>query len=168
MRLQFSKVMNVALMLYLALAMTAGALAQPVAAPTAHAPGRSDPSFTEPSVAPGVNYTVPTEAEIKGTLDRVLAHFVRSTRYRVLDSQTGKPIEDFSRPVKTAEIDLGSGEFNDWTYSTGVALAAMLQVSDVTSDQRYRDYALKNFDFIFDHLDYFRRQANQFGPQPRG
>jgi unsaturated rhamnogalacturonyl hydrolase len=168
MRLQFSKAMNVALLLYLALALTTGALAQPVAAPTAQAPGRSDPSFTEPSLAPGVDYTVPTEAEIKGTLDRVLAHFVRSTRYRVLDSQTGKSVEDFSRPVKTAEIDLGSGEFNDWTYSTGVALAAMLRVSDVTSDQRYRDYALKNFDFIFDHLDYFRRQASQFGPQPRG
>ena len=149
------------------LAVAIGAIAQtPTAVPQQS--GRSDPSFTEPSLAPGVDYTVPTEAEIKTTLDRVLAHFVRSTPYRILDSGTGKPITDFSHPVKTAEVDLSNGEFNDWTYSTGVALAGMLHVADVTGDRRYQDYTLKNFDFIFDHLDYFRRQAQQFGPQPRG
>ena len=131
-------------------------------------PGRSDPSFTEPSLPPGVDYTVPTEAEVKATLDRILGYFVRSAPFRIIDSATGKPITDFSQPIKTAEVDLSTGEFNDWTYSTGVALAAMLYVTDVTGDRRYQDYVLKDFDFIFDHLDYFRRQAKQFGPQPHG
>ncbi len=148
------------------LAVAIGAVAQPT--PVPQQPGRSDPTFTEPSLAPGVDYTVPTEEEIKATLDRILAHFVRSTPYRIIDSRTGKPITDFSHPVKTAEVDLSNGEFNDWTYSTGVALAGMLQVADVTGDRRYQDYALKDFDFIFDHLNYFRRQAQQFGPQPHG
>lgn len=150
------------------LAVTIGAIAQQTQAAVPQQPGRSDPSFTEPSLAPGVDYTVPTETEIKATLDRILAHFVRSTPYRIIDSSTGKPITDFSHPVKTAEVDLSNGEFNDWTYSTGVALAGMLHVADVTGDRRYQDYALKNFDFIFDHLNYFRRQAQQFGPQPHG
>jgi rhamnogalacturonyl hydrolase YesR len=137
-------------------------------APGAIPAGRSDPSFTQPSIAPGVDYTLPTEAGIKGTLDRVLGYFVRSTSYDIVDTETYQPITDLSHPVKTAGIDLRNGEFIDWTYSNGVALAGMLQASDATGDPRYQDYALKNFDFMFDHLDYFRRQAREFGPQPAG
>ena len=131
-------------------------------------PGRSDPAFTQPSLAPGVDYTVPTEAEIKQVLDRIREHFVRSTPYRIIDTATGQPITDLSRPVKTAGIDNRAGEFNDWTYSMGVVLAGMLQVADVTGDARFQDYTIKNFDFIFDHLDYFRQQAREFGPQAQG
>ena len=145
-----------------------GAPVGPGQAGTAQQPGRSDPAFTQPSAAPGVDYTVPTEAEIKAVLDRVRDHFVRSTPYRIVDTATGQPVTDFSTPVRTAGIDNRAGEFNDWTYSMGVVLAGMLLVTDVTGDRSFEAYALKNFDFIFDHLDYFRRQAKEFGPQPRG
>ncbi len=146
------------------------ASAQPAAGPTpaGQRPGRSDPAFSQPSIAPGVDYTVPSEAEIKAALDRIRDHFVRSTPYRIIDTATGQPIEDFSTPVKTAGVDNRNGEFNDWTYSMGVVLAAMLQVTDVTGDTTYQDYTFKNFDFIFSHLPYFKRQAAQFGPQSRG
>ena len=127
--------------------------------------GRSDPTFSQPSLAPGVDYTVPTEAEVKAVLDRIRDHFVRSTPYRIIDTATGAPITDLSKPTKTAGIDNRTGEFNDWSYSMGVVLAGMLHVTDVTGDASFQAYALKNFDFIFDHLDFFRRQAKEFGPQ---
>jgi unsaturated rhamnogalacturonyl hydrolase len=130
--------------------------------------GRSEPSFQQPSRAPGVDYVVPTEAEIKATLDRIRDYFVRSTTYHIIDTQTGRTITDFSQPIKTAGVDNRSGQFNDWDYPIGVALAGMLHISDVTGDTSFRDYTLKNFDFIFDHLDYFKRQAAQFGPQANG
>ena len=38
--------------------------------------GRSDPAFSQPSRAPGVDYVVPSETEIKATLDRIRDHFV--------------------------------------------------------------------------------------------
>jgi rhamnogalacturonyl hydrolase YesR len=144
--------------------------AQTPAAATApgQRPGRSDPAFSQPSVAPGVDYTVPSEAEIKAALDRIRDHFVRSTPYRIIDTATGQPIADFSAPVRTAGIDNRDGEFNDWTYSMGVVLAAMLQVTEVTGDTTFQDYTFKNFDFIFTHLPYFRKQAAQFGPQNLG
>ncbi len=135
---------------------------------TSPPPGRSDPGFAQPSLPPGVDYTVPTETEIRATLQRVGEYLVRATPFRIVDVSTGEPITDFSHPVKSAGIDTGGVEFSDWTYSMGVALAGMMQVSEITGDPRYQDYALKYFDFIFDHLDYFRRQAAQFGPQPRG
>ena len=118
----------------------------------------------QPSAPQGVDYAVPTEGEIKATLDRIRDYFVRSTTYRVVDTRTGQPIADFSQPIKTAGVET----LNDWDYPIGVALAGMLHISDVTGDPSYRDYTLKNFDFIFDHLDYFRKQAAQFGPQANG
>ncbi|HEY7191160.1 MAG TPA: glycoside hydrolase family 88 protein [Vicinamibacterales bacterium] len=131
-------------------------------------PGRSDPSFTQPSLAPGVDYTVPTEEEIRRDLTRIRDYFVRSTPYRVIDTATGKPLTDPKTPTRTAGIDLEPGEFNDWTYSMGVVLAGMMHVTDVTGDRSFEDYTRKNFAFIFDHLDFFKRQAAQFGPQPYG
>lgn len=130
--------------------------------------GKSDPAFSNPSLPTGVDYTLPTEVEIKAALDRVREHFERSTPYQVIDTATGAPITDLSRPIKTASIDNRKGEFNDWTYSMGVVLAGMLHVADVTGDARYQQYTIKGFDFVFDHLDYFKRQAREFGPQPGG
>src|SRR5450631_1576052 len=130
--------------------------------------GKSDPSFSQPSRAPGVDYILPTESEIKATLDRIRDHFVRSTPYHIIDTQTGAVITDLSKPTKTAGIDMRAGQFNDWDYPMGVVLAAMLQVSDVTGDASYRAYTFKNFDFIFDHEDYFRKQAELYGAQSHG
>jgi unsaturated rhamnogalacturonyl hydrolase len=147
----------------------AGAGAQgPAGRPPLPPGGRSDPGFSQPSLAPGVDYTVPSEAEIKAVLDKIRDHFVRSTPYRVIDTGTGAPITDLGKPTRTAGIDTKAGEFNDWTYSMGVVLAGMLQVSEVTGDKTFAAYTFKNFDFIFDHLDYFRRQAKEFGPQAAG
>jgi rhamnogalacturonyl hydrolase YesR len=130
--------------------------------------GKSDPSFSQPSLPPGVNYVVPTEQEVKATLDRIRDHFVRSTPYTIIDTQTGERIADLTTPTKTAGIDLRPGQFNDWDYPMGVVLAAMLHISDVTGDQSYQAYTFKNFNFIFDHQDYFRKQAKMFGPQSYG
>jgi rhamnogalacturonyl hydrolase YesR len=161
-------VVSAALMLLIGCSLSG---AQPPGAAAAQAgqrPGRSDPAFSQPSIAPGVDYTVPAEAEIKAALDRIRDHFVRSTPYRVIDTATGQPVTDFSTPLKTAGVDNRNGEFNDWTYSMGVVLAAMLQVSEVTGDTTFQDYTFRNFDFIFTHLPYFRKQAAQFGPQNLG
>lgn len=131
-------------------------------------PGRSDPSFSQPSIAPGVDYTLPAEADVKADLDRILEHFIRSTQYQIIDTATGQTITDFSHPIKTAGINIKKGEFADWTYSNGVALAGMIQASDATGDQRFQEYTLKTFDFIFEHESYFRAQAKEFGPQRAG
>src|SRR6185295_15348073 len=122
-------------------------------------PGRSDPTFAQPSIAPGVNYTLPTEAEITQALGRIREYFVRSTPYRLVDTATNQPLTNLATPTRTAGIDLSSGEFNDWTYSMGVVLAGMLHATDVTGDTRFEEYTRKNFDFIFTNLEFFRRQA---------
>ncbi len=152
----------------LAAALASAARAEPPAADPVATTGRSDPSFTQPSLAPGVDYTLPSEAEIGATLERIRGHFERATPYRVIDTKTGETVTDLAKPRKEAGIDNRNGEYNDWTYSMGVVLAGMLQVADVTGDERFAAYTLRNFDFIFDHVPYFRAQAKEFGPQRDG
>src|SRR5215212_11981657 len=77
----------------------------PPQAPQPQKPGRSEPDFQWPSIAPGVDYTLPTEAEIKAPLDRIRGFFERSTPYRVIDTATGQPITALAKPAKTAGID---------------------------------------------------------------
>ncbi|MBE3072390.1 MAG: glycoside hydrolase family 88 protein [Acidobacteria bacterium] len=157
-----------ALVIAAAVLVAAGVLRSPVAAGAAGQAQGRDPAFSQPSMAAGVDYTVPTRATIRATLDRIRDHFVRATPYRIIDVTTGAPIVDLSKPIKNAGIDARYGEHNDWTYPMGVVLAAMIHVTDVTGDRSYLDYTLKNFDFIFDHLEYFRAQAAAFGPQRLG
>ena len=38
----------------------------------------------------------------------------------------------------------------------------------MTGDASFQAYTFKNFDFIFEHLPYFRQQAKLFGPQSYG
>ena len=130
--------------------------------------GRSEPMFSQPSRAPGVDYVVPSEAGIKATLDRIRDYFIHSTSYQIIDTATGQPITDFSHPIRTAGLDLRENQNIDWEYSMGVVLAGMLLATDVTGDVKYQEYTLKNFDFILGHLDYFRAQAKEFGPQRFG
>ncbi|HYN41680.1 MAG TPA: glycoside hydrolase family 88 protein, partial [Thermoanaerobaculia bacterium] len=140
----------------------------PAAVDAVVATGRSEASFQQPSLAPGVDYTLPAEGDIKATLDRVRGYFERSTPYAIIDTETGAKVTDLGKPRKSVGIDNRHGDYNDWTYSMGVVLAGMLQVTDVTGDERFAAYTLKNFDFIFDHLAYFRAQAKEFGPQKDG
>ncbi|MCG3191441.1 MAG: hypothetical protein DIJKHBIC_00669 [Thermoanaerobaculia bacterium] len=154
--------------LLLVLAAPSLLLAQAPAADPVASTGRSDPSFSQPSLAPGVDYTLPSESEIKAVLDRIREHFERSTPYTIIDVETGAPITDFSKPRKNAGIDTRKGEFIDWTYSMGVVLSGMVQVTEVTGDARFAAYTEKNFDFIFQHLPHFRAQAKEFGPQKNG
>jgi rhamnogalacturonyl hydrolase YesR len=50
----------------------------------------------------------------------------------------------------------------------GVVHAGMLRATEVTGDPSYEQYTIRDFDFILDHLDYFKRQAAEFGPQTYG
>ncbi len=137
-------------------------------APAEQKPGRSDPSFSQPSIGAGVDYTLPAEGEIKAPLDRIRDYFVKTTPYRVIDTASGLPVTGTAAPTRTTGIDLRPGEFNDWTYSMGVVMAGMLHVTDVTGDRSFETYTFKNFQFIFDNMELFRRQAKEFGPQPYG
>ncbi len=114
------------------------------------------------STAPDINYTVPTQQEIKTILDRILDHLERVTPYRVYDSKTGETINDFNQVVD-ARVEMMPGKHRIWSYEMGVAYSAMVLCTQVTGDSAYLDYAEKTYQFVADRLDYCRKANEQFG-----
>ena len=110
-----------------------------------------------------IPYDVPKVKDIKEVLDRVKKYFVETTPYAIIDSVTGEEIKDFSDIDKDAVIDTRRGEFNLWTYTMGVVFNGMNLVTDVTGDKSFADYAIKDYDFVFDKLPYFRKIDKKFG-----
>ena len=90
-------------------------------------------------------------------------------RTGVIDTATGQPITDFSKPTKTVRHRPPEGRVQRLDLLDGRRLRRHARArrrherSGVTSST-----CCKNFDFVFDHIDFFRRQAAEFGPQPYG
>ena len=94
-----------------------------------------------------------TEAVVR----RVADHVIHTTSFRFVNNKTGEQFE--STKGKDTSVNVrAESKFNRWQYVNGVLTVGMLRLSAVTQDQRYADYSKKNFHFIFDNLDYFRRQ----------
>jgi rhamnogalacturonyl hydrolase YesR len=94
-----------------------------------------------------------TEAVVR----RVADHVIQTTSFRFVNNKTGEQFE--STKGKDTSVNVrAESKFNRWQYVNGVLTVGMLRLSAVTRDQRYADYSKKNFHFIFDNLDYFRRQ----------
>jgi rhamnogalacturonyl hydrolase YesR len=94
-----------------------------------------------------------TEAVVR----RVADHVIQTTSFRFVNNKTGEQFE--STKGKDTSVNVrAESKFNRWQYVNGVLTVGMLRLSAVTQDLRYADYSKKNFHFIFDNLDYFRRQ----------
>ena len=129
-------------------------------------PGNYDADSNQEIKYP-VNYQVPSAERIKSVLDREKNYFVEATPYKIINRETFEEITDFSYPNKDAEVDVRTGEFNTWSYTMGVVHSGMDLVYEVTGDKSYLDYAVKNYDFIFDNLPYFRMVDAEFGSNKR-
>lgn len=90
--------------------------------------GRSDPSFTQCSIAPGVDYTVPTEATIQADLDRILNAFARTGRSKAFVSAQPPPATPsyYNRPT-SLEAPQGHGP----TLMAGAEMITLLRDVDV-------------------------------------
>ena len=113
-------------------------------------------------------YVIPSEESIKENMERLFNYFYLSTPCRIINEKTGEVITDFKTVDPDAVIDKGIASFNLWDYTLGVAYTAMFVVGRQLNDQRFLDYPIKNFDFIFEHLPYFREKAQKYGVKRDG
>lgn len=112
-----------------------------------------------------VPYQRPTVEEITQALGRVRAYLETVSPLRIEDKATGKEITDFSSPVKTARADDGKAGNGIISYEMGVVYSGMLYAAEVTGDARFADFVQRRFEFIAQHLPYFRTVAAKFGYQ---
>ncbi len=96
----------------------------------------------------------PTPEEI---VRRVADNIIESTSFQFVNDKTGEKFA--STKGKDTSINVkAESKFNKWQYVNGVLTVGMLRMSSILNDPKYADYSRKNFNFIFDNLDYFKRQ----------
>jgi len=88
---------------------------------------------------------------------RVADHIIQATSFQFVNNKTGEKFA--STKGKDTSVNVkAENKFNRWQYVNGVLTVGMLRLSDVLKDPKYADYSRKNFNFIFDNLDYFKKQ----------
>ena len=89
-----------------------------------------------------VSYPTPyepaSEAQIRATLDHVLAYLEKASPVAILDADTGATVSDLGRLPK--HVTLARTDLLILTYEWGVTYAGMLRAAEIFGDTRYRDY----------------------------
>ena len=98
--------------------------------------------------------TKPTPEEI---IRRVADNIIQTTSFQFVNSKTNEKFASTKGRDTSVNVKAES-KFNKWQYVNGVLTVGMLRASSVLNDPKYLDYSKKNFNFIFDNLDYFKRQ----------
>jgi len=87
---------------------------------------------------------------------RVADHILQTTSFQFVNNKTGEKFSSTKGKDTTNNVKAES-KFDKWQYVNGVLTVGMLRISDVLNEAKYRDYSRKNFNFIFDNLNYFKR-----------
>ena len=102
-----------------------------------------------------VGYGVPTAAQVKQTIDRVLRYIDTETPATLVDRQTGqevKRLQDIN-----AGTQLKQGGFRLTSYEWGVTYSGVLAAYAATGDAAYRDYVLKRHQLLADIAPVFQK-----------
>ena len=87
---------------------------------------------------------------------RVADNIIRTTTFQFVNNKTGEKFSSTKGKDTTNNVKAES-KFNKWQYVNGVLTVGMLRISNVLNDPEYAAYSRKNFNFIFDNLDYFKK-----------
>ena len=142
----------------------AGILPAPLAAaednaapPPPSAPRIFSGSMIQPDYP--VPYRTPTVAEITEVMTRVRTYQEAASLMRIINRRTREEITDLTQPNPDASLDRGENNaFPLVGYEEGVTYAAMLLAGEVTGDARFTEVTAKRFQYIADHLPFFRMQ----------
>ncbi len=113
-----------------------------------------------------VPYEYPTEEGIKEVLNRVRQYYESTSTLKIVDSETGMEITDFTKPNKNARVS--SGFAGEWGYTNGVVLSAFEYIDDVTGDTAFFANNKKFYDLVIETLPYFIKNKEVFGDEARG
>jgi unsaturated rhamnogalacturonyl hydrolase len=97
-----------------------------------------------------------TKSNAEEVLRKVADNIIRSTSFTYVNNKTGEKFESTKGKDTTNSVRAES-KFNRWQYVNGVLTVGMLRMANVLHDDKYAAYSRKNFDFIFNNLDYFRK-----------
>nr|MBD3620554.1 glycoside hydrolase family 88 protein [Sunxiuqinia sp.] len=90
-------------------------------------------------------------------IEKVADNIIENTSYKIVNKKT-KELYSNSYNLPLSPDYKVESPYNQWEYWNGVLAIAMIRLSEVTGDMKYQQYALNNYKFIFDNLEYFGKQ----------
>lgn len=93
------------------------------------------------------------------SLLKIADGIVRDNIRGFVDYETGIVYNDASKLDPLKKIGFLSG-YSRMYYPNSIINIAMLELGDFLNEQKYIDYSIKNYNFIFDNVKYFKGQAN--------
>ncbi|HEY0677656.1 MAG TPA: glycoside hydrolase family 88 protein [Chitinophagaceae bacterium] len=87
---------------------------------------------------------------------RVADNIISQTSFQFVNNKTGEKFST-TKGLDTTNNLKAESRFNKWQYVNGVLTVGMIRLGNVLNDPRYSDYPRRNFNFIFDNLDYFKK-----------
>jgi len=87
---------------------------------------------------------------------RVADNIIDNTSFKIIDRKTKEQYGSTKGLEASSKLKVES-QYNDWRYENGVMAIGMAYLSEVTGDEKYRDYARHLYSFIFENLDYFKK-----------
>ena len=88
---------------------------------------------------------------------KVADNIIQTTTFQFVNNKTEEKFASTKGKDTSVNVKPDS-KFNKWQYVNGVLTVGMMRMSAVLNDPKYAEYSRKNFNFIFDNLDYFKRQ----------
>lgn len=92
-------------------------------------------------------------------LHLVADHVLQHTTRRLVDHGTSTTYTDSTGLAPKAELSIES-KFNAWFYQTWLLADGMRRTATALKEPRYEQYGEQNLAFIYQHLDYFKRQRD--------
>ena len=106
-------------------------------------------------------YGIPSTAEVKAVMDRVLNYIDAETPAEVVNSKTGQTITRWKDINEHAQ--LRQGGFRLTSYEWGVTFSAVQAAYAATGDEAYRQYVDKRLCLLAEVEPYFRKVFDKTG-----
>ena len=90
---------------------------------------------------------------------KVADNVIANTSFKIINTET-KKLYDSADGLPVSENYQFESPYNAWQYWNGVLAIGMINLSEVSGDDKYKEYALKCYNLMFDNLDYFGKQYN--------
>jgi len=100
--------------------------------------------------------TPPDKAICEKATRSIADKIIAVTSYQFVNTKTGETLTDSTNLPIGTESKLKSLT-NDWKYWNGVSHLAFFELTAVTGDRKYIEFAKKNYEFLFSNLSFFRK-----------
>lgn len=90
----------------------------------------------------------------KEVIQLVADNILNHTVYTIVDAENGSSYNNSVNLSMDKKYTIGC-PYVEWNYWNGVLNLAMLELSKITDEQKYKQFSIRNYQFVFENLGFF-------------